>query len=68
MMTVPPAPGFKITSPPMPACRIASRIKKKSRNLLDVSWKVHRFTPNFAISPTSNVRSPPGSAETLTFG
>lgn len=37
MMTVPPAPGFKITSPPMPACRIASRIKKKA----GIYWTYH---------------------------
>lgn len=36
MMTVPPAPGFKITSPPTPACKIASRIKTA-----EIYWTYH---------------------------
>lgn len=60
--------GFKIILLFMFVYRIVSRILKKSRNLLDVLWKVYRFILNFVILLILNVRLLFGFVDILMFG
>lgn len=60
--------GFKIILLFMFVYRIVSRILKKSRNLLDVLWKVYRFILNFVVLLIFNVRLLFGFVDILMFG